>query len=443
MRTKLTPGFCSKASVQPGRERSIYWDASLPGFGLQVTKSGHRSFVIQYRAAGRSRRMAIDGVLGLVNARKRAKALLGAAANDKDPLEERRQTAAASANTLRAIAEDYLRLECGVRRDAEGRPVFPETGGKLRSARQRLQMLERLVYPKLGKHPIANLKRSDLVRRLDAISDENGPVMADRVLATMRRIMNWHASRSDDFRSPIVRGMARTSGKERKRARILTDDELRAVWKAAGAAAGPFGQFVKFLLLTGARRNEAAGLLLKEIETRTEDTTDWILPAARNKVKIDLVRPLSSAARAIVDQLPRIGKPGYVFTTSGRAPIGGFSKFKAGFDQAADVADWTLHDLRRTARSLMSRAGVPSDHAEICLGHVLTGVRGTYDRYEYYAEKKRAFEMLAAQIDRILKPQPNVIPLHGDHEGLAVADLKENESAKVLSVGDNPVAAHN
>jgi integrase len=424
MRTKLTPGFCLKASVQPGCERSIYWDETLPGFGLLVTKSGHRSFVVQYRAAGRSRRMTIDGVLGLVKARKRAKTLLGAAANDKDPLEERRKAAVASADTLRAISEEYLRIECGMKRDAEGRAVFPEAGGKLRSARQRLQMMERLVYPALGKHSIANLKRSDLVRRLDAIAEENGPVMADRVLATMRRIMNWHASRSDDFRSPIVRGMARTTGNERKRARILTDDELRAVWKAAGAAAGPFGQFVKFLLLTGARRNEAAGLLLKELETPTADTTEWVLPAARNKVKMDLVRPLSSAARAIVDQLPRIGKRGYIFTTSGRAPIGGFSKFKADFDEAAGVEDWTLHDLRRTARSLMSRAGVPSDHAEICLGHVLTGIRGTYDRYEYYIEKKRAFEALAAQIDRILNPQSNVIPLRGNSDGLPPADLQ-------------------
>jgi len=410
---KLTPGFCLKATAQPDHERSFYWDITLPGFGLQVTTSAHRSFVVQYRAAGRSRRMTIDGVLGLVNARKRARILLGAAATDKDPLEERRKAASASADTLKAIAEEYLRIECGMKRDAEGCPVFPATGGKLRSARQRVQMLERLIYPSLGNHPIATLKRSDLIRRLDAIGEKNGPVMADRVLATIRRIMNWHASRSDDFRSPIVRGMSRTNGKERKRARILNDEELRAVWLAAGPDAGLFGQFVKFLLLTGARRNEAAGLLLTELETRTPDTSDWVLPAGRNKVKIDFVRPLSSAARTIIDQLPRIGKQGYLFTTNGRTPIGGFSKFKANFNQASKVADWTLHDLRRTARSLMSRAGVPSDHAEICLGHVLTGVRGTYDRYEYYNEKKHAFEALAALIDRIINGQPNVIALHG------------------------------
>ena len=208
-------------------------------------------------------------------------------------------------------------------------------------------MLERLIYPSLGNHPIGTLKRSDLIRRLDAIGEKNGPVYGGPVLATIRRIINWHASRSDDFRSPIVRGMSRTNGKERKRARILNDEELRAVWLAAGPDAGLFGQFVKFLLLTGARRNEAAGLLLTELETRTPDTSDWVLPAGRNKVKIDFVRPLSSAARTIIDQLPRIGKQGYLFTTNGRTPIGGILKFKTDFNQASKVADWTLHDLRR------------------------------------------------------------------------------------------------
>jgi integrase len=441
MRIKLTPAFCQKANVEPGHERSIYWDAALPGFGLLVTKAGHRSFVVQYRAAGRSRRMTIKGSLGLVKARKQAKKLQGIAASDRDPLEERRRAAAAGADTLRSIAEEYFRIECGMKRDADGRPVFPGNGGKLRSARQRLLMVERLIYSTLGKFPIGNIKRSDLIRRLDKIAEENGPVMADRLLASMRRIMNWHASRSDDFRSPIVRGMARTNGMERKRARILTDDELRAVWRAADAFEGPFGALVQFLLLTAARRTEASGMALTEIETPAPGAMDWILPAARNKVKVDLVRPLSPAAQRVIEKLPRIGKRGYVFTTGGRSPIGGFSRFKTAFDDAAGVADWTLHDLRRTARSLMSRAGVPSDHAELCLGHVLRGVRGIYDRHEYHAEKKRAYEALAAQIDRIVNPQPNVIPLRASAERLPDADCNEETQLNPLKAADNSASA--
>jgi hypothetical protein len=78
------------------------------------------------------------------------------------------------------------------------------------------------------------------------------------------------------------------------------------------------------------------------------------------------------------------------------------------------VKGWTLHDLRRTGRSLMSRAGVPTDHAERCLGHVIGGVRGIYDHYAYYDEKKVAFAALADQIDRIINPQDNVIPMRND-----------------------------
>jgi integrase len=93
--------------------------------------------------------------------------------------------------------------------------------------------------------------------------------------------------------------------------------------------------------------------------------------------------------------------------------LGGFSKFKAAFDKACGVTGWTLHDLRRTARSLMSRAGIDADHAERALGHVIPGVRGVYDRHEFRDEKRRAFEALAAQIERIINPQPNVVALRG------------------------------
>jgi integrase len=388
----LTPTFVQKALSEPGSDRTLFWDADMPGFGLVVTSSGHRSFVVQYRAGGRSRRMTIDGVLGLFEARKRARALLGEVAKDRDPLQERRSAISLAEDTFKAIAEAYLARE----------------GKKLRTVAERRVTLERLVYPRIGAQPISTIRRSDVVRLLDRIEDENGPVMADRTLAYIRKVMNWHASRSDEFRSPIVRGMARASGKERARARILTDDELRAIWSAANATAGPFGALVKFLLLTGARRGEAAEMTWSEISD-----SDWTLPAARNKVKVDLIRPLSAAAQSTIAELPRVGRHGFVFTTGGDRPLGGFSKFKRRFDETCGVADWTLHDLRRTARSLMSRVGVSTDHAERCLGHVIGGVRAVYDRHEFYEEKRYAFDLLAAQIDRIANPHDNVVSLRG------------------------------
>src|SRR5262245_35350912 len=195
MRTKLTPAVVRAARAEKGADRTILWDTKTSGFGLQVTAAGHKSFVIQYRANGRSRRMAIDGVLTLEGARKRARALLGEVAHDRDPLLERRVAATRERDAFRAVAET----------DSAGE------GKNLRSVGDRRRTLTRLVYPVMGARPIGDIRRSDIVRLLDSIEDDSGPVMADRTLAYIRKIMNWHASRSDEFRSPIVRGMARTS----------------------------------------------------------------------------------------------------------------------------------------------------------------------------------------------------------------------------------------
>jgi integrase len=374
----------------------------MAGFGLMVTKNGHKSFVVDYRAAGRKRRMHLKFGLTLSDARREAKAVMGRVAKGGDPLSERRKSEREKSETLKAIVEEYLAKE----------------GGRLRTIDDRKNVLERLVLPKLGSRQINDITRTDIVRLLDRIADENGAPMADHTLAYLRRVMTWHAGRSDTFRSPIVRGMARTRPSERRRHRVLSDDELRGVWRAAEASRSAFGYLVQYLLLTATRRNEAAHMRRGELSSG-----EWSIPQERYKTGLELVIPLSPAAQAVLDNVPKVGKSGFVFTTDGRTPIAGFSKFKRAFDakvfaelrkqdpDAKPLPNWTLHDLRRTARSLMSRAGVPSDHAERCLGHVIGGVRGVYDRYEYLPEKRRAFEALGALVERIVNPTANVASL--------------------------------
>jgi integrase len=369
-----------------------------------VTKKGHRSFIVQYRFHGFSQRMATDSVLSLDEARRWARRMLGQVANGINPLdkrrEERRKARAAASNSLKAICEEYL--------DREGRKQ-----DKLRSLEQRRATLERLVYPRpIAAKPIEEVRRSDISRLLDHIADERGEAMADIVLALLRRIMSWHAARSDDYSSPIVRGMARTKPAERARERTLTDDELRAVWKAADRLETPFARMLQLILLTGVRRNEAARMDRSEIVG-----DNWIILATRMKGKRDFVVPLTPAAKAILDKLPVIGdgKSGPVFTPNGKRPISNFNKDKADFDKACGVKGWTIHDLRRTARTLLSRAGVDADIAERVLAHVIGGIRGIYDRHEFAAEKRKALEALASQIERILNPsQGNVVPVRGE-----------------------------
>jgi integrase len=220
------------------------------------------------------------------------------------------------------------------------------------------------------------------------------------------KILRWHAARTDDFVPPLVRGMGRYRGSEHARDRILNDAELARVWKAAESA-GAFGRLTRFLLLTGARRDEGAYLRWDELNDGV-----WTLPASRNKVGRELVRPLSKAARTIIAECPQIEGCPFVFSANGRTGLNGLSHHKRKFDAASGTGGWVIHDLRRCARSLLSRAGVPSDHAERCLGHVIGGVRGVYDRHKFVAEMERAYELLAQLIGQIISPPPEGKVVH-------------------------------
>jgi integrase len=398
-------------NLKPETERYEIRDLNAEGLYVAVSPSGHKGFVVRYRFKGEPRKLSL-GNIPLSKARVAAAAAFDEVKEGRDP-SVAKQTAKAGkrvveANTFKVVAEQYLKIVCGMKR--AGDDAKPTFNGVIRSAPQQSANLERLVFPQIGDRPISEIKRSEIVALLDKIAAgelkdadgeviKGGPVMADRTLALIRRIMNWHAARADDFRSPFVRGMARTKAKERARARTLTDDEIRAIWKAATEGKGPFPALVRVLLLTGARRTEASAMTRDEIS----DDGDWLLPQIRNKAKFDLTRPLSEAARAVIESQLRDGCP-YVFSTDGKTPISAFSKFKKRFDEASGTSDWTLHDLRRTARSLMSRAGVDSDHAERALGHVVAGVRGVYDRHDFRTEMKIAYDKLAALIEQIANP---------------------------------------
>src|SRR5258708_1505224 len=254
MQVKLTAGFIGTAAAPSnGKDRAIYWDDKRPGFGLMVTATGRRSFVFQYRnGQGDSRRASLSGTTRLPDAHKWADILQGDVAKGIDPVKKRKtdRVAQSKKGKFRTIAEEYVKRE----------------GPRVRSMDQRKAILDRLVYPAIGDKVAVKLKRSDIVALLDAIEDNHGAGMADSALMVVRRICNWHAARDDDFRSPIVRGMSR--GNADGRERILSDDEVRAVWATTGGIIANdeaerlglfmFSQLLRFLLLTAVRRNEGA-----------------------------------------------------------------------------------------------------------------------------------------------------------------------------------------
>jgi integrase len=365
----------SKRTIDRLRPGESIADLDVRGFSARCLPSGAISYDLRYRTpAGKRRRLSLGlhGVITPDQARAIAGKRLDDLARDRDPATERQRQ---RTTTVNAVLDNYV-----------ARVLVPK-----RSKTAQCSAFDRLVRPEIGAYSIYDLRRADIAHLLDSIEDSSGPVMADRTLAYLRAALHWQQGRDDNFLSPIIRGMARTSTKERARDRVLTDDEIRAIWRATDR--DTFGALVRFLLLTAARRDEARLMTWVEI-----DGTDWVLPATRNKTMVELVRPLPKAACDLLDKLSR--DSAYVFAGR-RSAINSESKSKRRLDLDSGVTGWRLHDLRRTARSLMSRAGVPSDHAERCLGHVIGGVRGTYDRHGYHAEKKAAYEALARQIAEI------------------------------------------
>jgi integrase len=381
-RIKLTQSAVARAEHDGNdRNNSFYWDTALGNFALAVSPSGRKTYVIQYRSHRVSRRMTVGRAdhLNVDEARKLARKLLSQVDQGTDPLLEKRRVEGASRSTLRAVGEEYI-----------------AANSKMRSIGLRRSVLDRLIYPELGAYQIEEVRRVDIARVLRKIGAENGLAAADQALAILRAIVNWHALNDEDYRPPSFRKMTQTADEDRMRSRVLTDDEIRAIWTAD--IAQPWGAFVRFLLLTALRRNEAARARWGEIHNGA-----LVIPAARYKTKAETRFPLSRAATALLDGLPRVHGSDWIFTTDGKRPISSFTGGKEIIDRASGTRGWTFHDCRRTARTLLSRAKVDPDVAERALGHKIRGIRKTYDWHDYASEMLQAFETLPALIERIVK----------------------------------------
>jgi integrase len=368
------------------------------GFGVRVTASGAKSFIINYRIKRDEFRYTIGSYpdWSALRAVREARSLRQQIDRGENPLDGRKRPP--TTNTVSGLLDEFVER-------------YVEKEAKLRTAHPIKRAFDQLVKPSIGKVGIYELRRSNVAQMLDEVADERGLVMADKTLAWLRKAFNWYAGKDDKFNSPIVKGMARTKPRERARTRVLSDDELRVIWPLL-AEAGTFGAMLKMLLLTAQRRDEVANMTWMEVGS----DGIWTIPSERYKTKRPNHVPLSDAARLVVEAQPKIDGCDYVFPSREKTPFSGFGKSKAKLEKAVlsykkgaeaePLPNWTLHDLRRTAKTLMARAGVRPDISERVLGHVIAGVEGTYDRHSYADEKRDALEKLAAMIERILNPLP-------------------------------------
>jgi integrase len=389
------------------------------GFGVRVTAAGARAFVLNYRLRGREHRFTIGAWpdWSALKAVREARNLRQRIDRGENPIDDRTPSPATA--TVASILDDFVAQH--VRNKNQ----------PLRSADEYESAFKRLVKPRIGKLGVYEVRRSHIAEMLDRIEDEAGPVMADRTRAYLRKALAWYAERDDQFNltAAFVRVKPRANPKDRARTRVLSDEEIRAIWPPLDEV-GTFGALIKTLLLTAQRRDEVAQMSCKEIG----GDGIWIIPADRYKTKRPNFVPLSKAALAVIEAQPKIKDCDYVFASRANTPFTGFGKSKTKLDKAVLAAmkkqakkgakvdplpNWTLHDLRRTAKTLMVRAGVRPDISERVLGHVIAGVEGTYDRHSYAEEKRDALEKLAAMVDRILNPLPSNVETLGEHRARA------------------------
>jgi integrase len=394
--------------LKPRGARYFCPDPQLAGHGVRVSPTGAKSFVAVTRDPfGKQVWATIGGsdLFTIDEARERAREAIKRIQAGKPAFE-----APVKQESFQDVAEQWLKRHVA----AKG----------LRSAGDLARLLKTRVYPRWADRPFVEIRRSDVAKLLDEIEDNHGPRQADMILAIVRGVMNWHVARSDDYTAPIGRGMRRTHPNERARSRTLSDDELRAFWKATEGA-DPFSGFVRLLLLSGQRRSALAAMRWQDL---APDGT-WTIPAeARQKGTAGELK-LPRVAIAIIGAQPKVGDNPYLFPASRNAKgrehayATNFGKRKAALDGKVAAAlgapppSWTLHDLRRTSRSLLSRAGVRPDIAERVLGHVQPGVAGIYDRHAYFDEKAAALAKLAALIDTIVNPRDTVVAMRKPAKG--------------------------
>jgi integrase len=400
----------------PPKRREIP-DGKAQGLYLVVQPSGAKSWALRYRFNGIPKKLTLGPyrVLDLASARRRATQALGRVAGGEDPAAKR------AADRRAALAERNAQADLVERVAAQfvERHAKPNT----RDWQKTERMLMAEVVDRWRGKRLSQVSRAHVHEMLDGIADR-APVRANRVFGQFRKMCSWAVSRGVIERSPCEGVSAPT--KETRRDRVLSDDEVRLAWRAFDRVGWPFGPIGKLLLLTGARRDEVAGMRWGELDLPHKT---WTLPKERTKNNHETSVPLSDAAAQIIAGLPRIeGKDGYVFTTTGKSAVSGFSRAKRAIDivmrdaaqpnhENGEPPHWTLHDLRRTVATNLQKLGVRLEVTEAVLNHVSgsrAGIVGVYQRHTWAEEKKAALDLWSRRLDAILGGDPastNVIDI--------------------------------
>lgn len=390
------------------------WDTSLEGFGVRASRTGTLTWVVRYRRGTKQRVMTLGNApqVSLAEARRRARQALGSVDAGDDPAALKHQEREAA--SFGALAALYLEKHAP----------------KKRSGDQDRRMLERELLPKWRTMPAADIRRADVIAFIEDIAAGKGkrrvagrpaPVLANRVLALMRKIYNFGIQRGLVESNPCT--LVQRPATEKARERVLTVAEIRGLWRGLDAESPEMGSggatvehlrvAVKLMLLTAQRRGEVLRMRWSDI-SHEDGLWTWIIPGEHAKNGHAHHVPLAQSAVVLLDALrEHAGAGPYVFP--GRSG-GHLTNVERAIDRAREregLAHFTPHDLRRTAASHMTGLGVTRLVVKKILNHVDRDVTAIYDRHGYDAEKRAALEAWARRVEAIASDEgraANVMP---------------------------------
>jgi integrase len=393
----FTNETAAELSLPNGKSEHFEWDPKLPGFGIRVRagKQTKRTWVVQYRVNGEQRRESLGDVrrVDVDDARGIARKRFAQVELDIDPAAERAKMRAEAATiklTLGATADRYLEAKRDVLR--------PST---YKAAKQYFTA----HWKPLRDRPLGAINRTEVAARLQDLIREHGRTSAARARDYLRALFAWAMKEGLCEANPVLATNDPSEGIP-SRDRVLSDEELRAIWKACRD--DDFGRIVRLLLLTGCRREEIAALKWDEINLETGVLT---IPGARTKNHRTLELTLPLLTISILKSAPNRGRD-FVFGAGGRGGFSAFSYSTMALNsrlveaEGKALARWTLHDCRRTMRSGLGKLGVRPDVAELCINHVKKGVEAIYDRHRYQHEIKVALASWADHVAALVESNP-------------------------------------
>jgi integrase len=380
---KLTARGVAALPIPPSG-RVEYFDSTLPGFYIRVAASGVKSYGVFYRAGGRLSRHTIGRTppLELADARDFADELLSKVKLGANPQAEK-------IAARRALAFG----------DLAGRFIAARRPNLAPSTAVEYERLATKYLAPLARIPGAELRRSDVRELLERIAESSGPVQSNRVFQFVRAVCRW-AVREDYLDTSPVEAMQRPR-KESSRERVLSDDEIRALWMGTAKETAGVRAFVRALLLLGQRRGETLTMRWQDLDLAAKIPL-WTIPGSHRKGGRVHAVPLPPAMKEIIEGLPRKGER--VFGMGDWNILRWWTPLRERAMRAAgSVEPYTMHDLRRTVRTGLSRLGVASETAERVIGHKAVGLAAVYDVYDRLPEKASALSAWAAHVAQVLQ----------------------------------------